>query len=242
MQKDETWYESLVHEIEIATFNNLNDMKLLRNEIELFNRTKLIRNLMWLCRLETLIDKLYSSIKISFRSKIEWEKAMQKEIIIASKQLKTSKFFSIKSTDQCNKCQKFDHFSITCKQNFWTCSWCFENHETRLHACATCKSKETCSHISPKCSNCSQSHAANDRNCEHFRVLIIRHRSNQEDELWETKTIKRIFEFCSIIVQNRQISWPRVWNSQSKKSILFLFKNHELNRIKLSYLIPHSPA
>ena len=170
------------------------------------------------------------------------KKVMQKEIIIASKQLKTSKFLSIKSTDQCNKCQKFNHFSITCKQNFWTCNWCFENHEIRLHVCATRRSKETCSHISLKCSNCSQSHAANDRNCENFRALIVKHRSNQKDELWETKIIKRIFEFCNIIVQNRQISWSCVWNSQLKKLILFLFKNHELNRIKLSYFISHSLA
>jgi hypothetical protein len=142
MQKNEIWHECLIHDVEITTFDNKrNDIKLLKDEIETFNRIFLIRELMWLIRSEFLNDKVHSSVKISFRSKVDFDRIMQKEAIVAEKVLKTFEFFSIRLTDQCHKCQKFNHISITCKQNFWTCNWCSENHETRLHVCSTCKSK-----------------------------------------------------------------------------------------------------
>ena len=49
--ENNTWYEILIHEIETAIFNNFNDMKLFKNEIETFNKNvKLIKFFMWLIK------------------------------------------------------------------------------------------------------------------------------------------------------------------------------------------------
>ena len=51
--ENNTWYEILIHEIETAIFNNFNDMKLFKNEIETFNKNvKLIKFFMWLIKSE----------------------------------------------------------------------------------------------------------------------------------------------------------------------------------------------
>ena len=131
--------------------------------------------------------------------------------------LKIIEYFSIKSTNQCIKCIKFEHIMTFCKQSYYNCKWCDKNHENRQHLCNACKSVESCSHDSSKCINCSQSHAANNKACEHFKILIIKSRKNHENEWW-LKNQK--FEFCNIMLQNQQTSWYRVWNMRLiKKSI-----------------------
>ena len=130
---------------------------------------------------------------------------------------KIIEFLSIKSTNQCMKCMKFEHIMIFCKQSYYSCKWCGKNHESRQHLCFICKLFESCSHDSSKCVNCSQSHAANNKTCKHFRTLIIKSRENHENELW-LKNQK--FESCNIMLQNQQTPWYRVWNMRLiKKSI-----------------------
>ena len=115
--------------------------------------------------------------------------------------LKIIEFFSIKSTNQCIKCMKFEHIMIYCKQSYYNCKWCDKNHENRQHMCFICKLFESCSHDFSKCVNCNQSHAADNKTCKHFKILFIKSRENHENELW-LKNQK--FEFCNIMLQNKQ--------------------------------------
>lgn len=172
-----------MHGVETSLFDQAKGMSLLQSEIEIFNDVKLIREPMWLRRSEFRIEKVHSSVKIGFRSKEMFDKMIKKGVIVSGKILKTSEFLNTKPTDQCIKCQKFGHFSTTCKRQFWTCNFCAGNHETRLHSCSICKSKESCPHLPPKCVNCNGAHKSNDQNCEHFRSLLTKTRNTIEDQL-----------------------------------------------------------
>ena len=131
---------------------------------------------------ESRIDKTHSSVKIAVRTQNETNR-IKKELMIAGKMSKIFEFIAIKSTDQCIKCQKFDHISIHCKQQFFNCKLCGKNHETRHHTCNICQTNESCPHEPPKCVNCQKSHAANNKSCEIFKALLTKTRNNQKDEL-----------------------------------------------------------
>ena len=214
---DETWRKFLIHEIKTIIFENSTDMKLFQNEVETFNQgVKLIREPQWLIKPENRQGKIHSSIKIAVRSQNEADQ-IKRELVIAKKMLKIIEFFSIKSTNQCMKCMKFEHIMIYCRQSYYSCKWCEENHENRQHLCFICKLSKSCSHESSKCVNCNRSHAANNKACEHFRTLFIRFRENHENELW-LKNQK--FEFCNIMLQNQQTLWYRVWNMRLIKKLI----------------------
>ena len=158
-------------------------MKLFQNEVETFNQSvKLIREPQWLIKSENRQEKIHSSVKIAVRSQNEADQ-IKRGLVIAGKMLKTTKFLPTKPTNQCMKCMKFGHIMAFCKQPYYSCKWCGKNHESRLHLCSICKSFESCPHNPPKCVNCSQSHAANNKACEQFRALTIKPRENHEDEL-----------------------------------------------------------
>ena len=180
---DETWRKFLIHEVETIIFKNSTDMKLFQNEVETFNQdVKLIRKPQGLIKSENRQKKIHSSVKIAVRSQNEADQ-IKRELIIAKKMLKIIEFLPTKSTDQCMKCMKFGHIMAYCKQPYYSCKWCGKNHENRQHLCSICKSSESCPHESSKCVNCSQSHAADNKACEHFRTLFIRLRENHENEL-----------------------------------------------------------
>ena len=135
-------HEAIVHDIEIEAFKSSNKMQQLQKEIKQWKSIKLIRKLMWLTKHENRINKSYSSIKISFLSKIELKNAIEKDMIIADTNGKTVEFISTKFETQCNKCQKFEHITNTCNALGWqtrptcgwqtrpTCTWC------RLRTCS----------------------------------------------------------------------------------------------------------
>ena len=142
-------------------------------------------------------------MKIIVRSQNEADQ-IKRKLIITKKMLKIIEFFSIKSTNQCMKCMKFEHIMIYCKQSYYNCKWCDKNHENRQHLCFICKSSKSCSHEFSKCVNCNQSHAANNKTCKHFKTLFIKFRENHKNELWLKN---QTFEFCNIMLQNQQTLW-----------------------------------
>ena len=115
---DETWRKFLIHEIETIIFENSINMKLFQNEIKIFNQNvKLIRKFQWLIKSKNRQKKIHLFVKIVVQSQNKIDK-IKRKLIIAKKMLKTIKFFSIKSTNQCIKCikcMKFEHIMIYCK-------------------------------------------------------------------------------------------------------------------------------
>ena len=116
---------------------------------------------------------MHASAVIAFDSEEAAQKALKKELLIAGISIKTV-VFEAKSSEQCLKCQKFDHATIACK-NKAVCQFCSQNHSTRLHICKICEIVESvCIHTALKCDNCADNHAANSKKCN----LITDKKSN----------------------------------------------------------------
>ncbi len=98
---------------------------------------------------------------------------IKKGLILKGKTLQVTEFLNNR-INQCHKCQKFGHLINTCNSTSWKCKWCAKDHDTRMHICSICNSKESCPHQPSKCANCDEAHAANDSKCEHFRAIEIK--------------------------------------------------------------------
>lgn len=168
--KDKEWHKIIVHGIPTESFNFDNGIQLLKEEIECFNEIKPIA-VNWLSSKENRDSKFHASAVLSFDSKELVTKLLTKRLMIAGLPLRTQAFEERKKKDQCQKCQKFEHESRTCK-NEMSCQFCAEKHLTRLHRCAICSTiGQTCAHTVLKCSNCNKNHRANNKECEVFQNL-----------------------------------------------------------------------
>ena len=146
----------------------------------------MIRISIWLTKKKNREEKQYFFVRLIFNFEKKSINAVKNELIIAEAICKCSKYVNIKLTDQCNKCQQYDHMSTKCS-NAIKCRLCVKNHDTKDHKCHICTSKDTCSHSKLKCVNCSQKHRANDNICEVFQTLRFI-RNSMIDELWVIKT------------------------------------------------------
>ena len=116
---------------------------------------------------------MHASAVIAFDSEEAAQKALKKRLLIADISIKTV-VFEAKNTEQCMKCQKFDHATKACK-NKVVCQFCSQNHSTRLHICKICEIVESvCIHTALRCDNCTDNHAANSKKCN----LITDKKSN----------------------------------------------------------------
>jgi hypothetical protein len=165
--KDREWFKVVLHGIPTEIFNFSEGMKLLKQEIETFNGFYPI-NVYWISSAENRQSKKHGSVVVSFDSKEIVNKVLKQRLLIAGIAVRTAKFEEIKSSEQCQKCQKFGHSSNSCK-NRPICQYCAENHITRLHRCTICEVfGQICIHTKLKCANCSQNHRANSIECEIF--------------------------------------------------------------------------
>jgi hypothetical protein len=175
LQEDKVWFDRIVHDVEIAMYDNsMND---LQKEIETYNDLTLAREFIWLTRTEKRENKTHSSVKINLKLKIDADKVIKKELTINEKALQVTEFLNNR-VNQCHKCQKLEHLINTCKETTAICRYCAKKHDTRMHMCLICKSIESCSYISSKCANCEKAHASNSSNCEHFRAIELKSRKN----------------------------------------------------------------
>ncbi len=200
------WFERIVHDVEIESYDNL--MKKFQKEIETYNDLTLARESIWLTRAKKRKNKTHSSVKISLKFKNDADKAIKKGLIMNEKALQVTKFLNNR-INQCHKCQEFEHLINTCKETSAKCRLCAKNHDIRMHICLICKATKSCSHISSKCTNCNEAHAANDVNCERFKVIEIKSRKNNQLMILWVIHLKKL-DSCNIIVQDRQTRWYRV--------------------------------
>ena len=108
---------------------------------------------------------------ISVKIKKEADYALQ-SLDIAATKCKVVKYKQIKSTTQCNKCQRFEHSTISCRAQIQNCRICAQKHATHEHKCSDCRSNKVCSYVQIKCSNCSKNHQANDKRCLEYQALL----------------------------------------------------------------------
>jgi len=105
VEKDEKWYKVVAHRISTAIFNTSNEMQLVKEEIETFNKDlKLTCLSTWLTSEEIWSQKAHFSVILIFESDQETKKVLRNRLIIAEVSVKTAVYNISKLTDQCNKC------------------------------------------------------------------------------------------------------------------------------------------
>jgi hypothetical protein len=171
-----------------------------RKEIETYNNLTLSHNSIWLTQIEKRENKTHSSVKISLRLKTNVNKTIKQDLIMNEKALQVTEFLNNR-INQCHKYQEFEHLINTCKETIAKCRLCAKSHDTRMHMWLICKSTESCSHISSKCANYSEAHAANNSNCEHFIAIEIKFRKNNSLILWAIQLFRK-YDFWNIIMQD----------------------------------------
>ena len=88
----------IVHNIFTETFNFKKNIQLLKDEIEIFNKIKLI-DVNWLSSKENKNNKMYTSVVLSIDRKEITTKLFIKKIMIAELSLRTHFFFKKKEKE-----------------------------------------------------------------------------------------------------------------------------------------------
>jgi hypothetical protein len=179
-----------------------------RKEIKTYNNLTFARDSIWLTQIEKRENKTHSSVKISLRLKTNVDKAIKQDLIMNEKVLQVTEFLNNR-INQCHKRQEFEHLINTCKETVAKCRLCAKSPDTKMHMCLICKLTESCFHISSKCANYNEAHAANDSNCEYFEAIEIKSRKNHSLVLWAIQLLRK-YDFCNTIVQNLQTQCYRV--------------------------------
>ena len=170
MVKDTKWHKVIMHTLPTEVFNNQNGLKLLRDELELFNPgLKLVRDPIWLSTEENRMVKHHASAIIAFNTEEEARKALRCRLVAAGSSFRTSEYREYKASDQCQKCQSYGHLQNKCNKSS-KCRYCAKDHLTWEHKCNQCMDKQPCMHTIPRCINCEKAHVANSPQCEFFRV------------------------------------------------------------------------
>ena len=119
-------------------------------------------------------DKTHISIVITLNT-INEIQLCKNDLFIKNIKIKTNMFNFIKPSHQFEKCMKFEHAKINCK-NVITCKFCLLIYDTNNHKCNKCNvMKKICSYINFKCGNYNENHCANNKN---YKFIIFMHSKN----------------------------------------------------------------
>jgi len=114
IKKDEKWYKIVAHGIPTVIFNIKEDMQLVKDEVETFNKDiKLAMLPHRLTSEEARQQKQHDSIVLTVKTNQEVQNALRNRLIIAETSVRTAVYTTCKPTNQCRKCQKFEHLQIT---------------------------------------------------------------------------------------------------------------------------------
>ena len=107
------------------------------------------------------MSKKRASIVLVFDTETAAQIVIKNKLFIAGISVRTAKYEKKNTNIQCQKCQKFDHTTHSCK-SLAVCQFCAQNHFFRLHTCKICETvSEICFHTVVKCNNCAGSHMIN---------------------------------------------------------------------------------
>ena len=106
--KNEKHYKVIAHNVSKTL-----TLQKLKSEIEMYNDVQLIRESMWLKKIQDLA-KIHTSVVLIFNKENEALLALQ-DLNIVEIRCTTAKFNEIKFTIQCVKCQKYEHIHNTFK-------------------------------------------------------------------------------------------------------------------------------
>jgi hypothetical protein len=184
IQKDVQWFKTMVHGVAISDFDTATGMAELRKDIEMFNpKLRLATLPRWVTPRENRIGKMHGSVVLSFDNEEMHQWSLRGKLFVGGVPCHTRDFKETKPTDWCMNCQHYGHTTLICHKQA-RCGFCAENHPTMQHYCGTCRARNGCEHVT--CVNCTGSHAANDKKCNEWQVVLQkqhrnRTRTNQQD-------------------------------------------------------------
>lgn len=172
IQKDEPWYKVVAHGIPLADFDNDEGMEMIKDEVSIFNKgLKPIGMPHWISTIENRKVNKAGSVAIAFATEEEANRAIRNRLYIAGISVRVTKFHTVAPTTQCTNCQGFGHLDSYCRKQA-SCGLCGDKHSTQQHYCSVCKSKgKSCTHLSPKCVNCTGDHQANSKTCQVYLAI-----------------------------------------------------------------------
>ena len=159
---DEKWTKLVIHTVPLGPFCSDEGLEMLKNDIQMYNGIKLMRNPVWLTSEEKKGTQKHGSILIHVENQEAAEKLLKFRMSVAGVPVKAEKFHD--RTVQCSKCQKIGHQSKDCISAA-KCRICANDHLTKMHKCEVCKATAECMHMPAKCANCLENHQANDAKC-----------------------------------------------------------------------------
>ncbi len=183
IKKNEKWYKIVIHSLKINIFNMKIEIKYLRIKLEKYNsELKLIINSIWLSKGENKARKNHASTILMFKIEVKAQKHLKKWVLAAKSTYRTIKYQDYRSSNQCQRCQTFEHLQNKCNKSS-RCLFCERNHLTWEHKCQlpTCKDKQSCNHMISRCCNCQNAHLANSVMCKTYQAA--QSISSQKDHL-----------------------------------------------------------
>jgi hypothetical protein len=179
----EEWHKLRVHKVYLERyFNNLEGLKIAKEEIEATHGLSMPLRPVWLSR-EEAIRKRYNNREINFstiiitvRNKLEADTLIAKELLFEGYNHTVDRYWEIGPKEICSKCLKFGHTNYRgCSETF-KCYICAGNHETSEHKCLiiNCSTLigKTCIHLLVKCIHCKGPHFTISKNCSKRRAAI----------------------------------------------------------------------
>jgi hypothetical protein len=133
-----------------------------RRRVQNYDDTQVKDTARWLSRASDLEWKTTGSIVFPVASVAASKGLLRYGLNILGKNCRVEAYRSHSARAQCFRCQGYGHNPKACKGPV-ACRLCSKNHFTFSHKCSTCGSSSACNHQEAKCTNCSQSHAANSK-------------------------------------------------------------------------------
>jgi hypothetical protein len=160
----------MVYRVAISDFDTVTGMAELRKDIKMFNpKLRLATLPRWVTPRENRIKKMHRSVMLSFDNEEMYQWSLKDKLFVGGVPYHTRDFKKTKSTNWYTNCQHYGHTTLICHKQA-RCDFCTENHLTMQHYCKTYRARNGCEHVTYV--NCIESHAANDKKCNKWQVVL----------------------------------------------------------------------
>jgi hypothetical protein len=177
IQKDVQWFKTMVHGVAISDFDSATGMAELQKDIEMFNpRLRLATLPRWVTPRANRIGKMHGSVVLSFDNEEMHQWSLRGKLFVGGVPCHTRDFKETKPTDWCTNCQHYGHTTLICHKQA-RCGFCADDHPTMQHHCGICRASKGCEHVT--CVNCTGSHAANDKKCNEWQIVLRKQHRNR---------------------------------------------------------------
>ena len=168
-KRDTPFFKIVCHGVSLQ-FDRPDMPELIKDEITTFNKhlnLTIVGTPYWLTSGEKRRSgQKAGSLVIAFSTEEQARRARRERLNLGGTSVRTEELRSVLPTTQCSNCNGFGHLQQRCPKPT-TCRFCAGRHHTRQHPCDICQTTGVpCLHTIYKCANCSESHAADNTDCD----------------------------------------------------------------------------